>query len=158
MGQEVNEVFAATTLQLRAYSNGEFLSMRLADKTGKISAVYWSGTQELLTRLQHAPLIRVKGRVKEYQGSAQITVQEVAPVGPDEPIDESDFLPVSPIEPERMIESLQEWKASLSTEYHRRCGTCSSRTARVSTVSPAPPAANCGTTLIWRDCWNTPSR
>ncbi len=120
MGQEVNEVFAATTLQLRTYSNGEFLSMRLADKTGKISAVYWSGSQELLTRLQHAALIRVKGRVKEYQGSAQITVQEVAPVGPEETIDESDFLPVSPIEPEVMIERLQEWKASLSTEYHRR--------------------------------------
>lgn len=120
VGQDISGTYAVSSIQLRPYSGGEFLSLRLADRTGKISAVYWEGGAEMFRRISGSALVRIKGKVGRYQGRAQVTLAGLEPLASDETVDEADFLPTSPVDSGKLIEQLKSWKDSLEGAHYRQ--------------------------------------
>lgn len=123
VGESVNEVYAVTSVQLKPYSGGEFLSLRLADRTGKVSAIFWEGSQHLFKKIQNGTLLRVQGKVGRYQGSLQLTASSVAPLSEEEKVTESDFLPTSSKDLLVMQEEIKHWRESLEGEVYRNLWT-----------------------------------
>lgn len=120
IGQDISGTYAIASAQLRPYSGGEFLSLRLADRTGKISAVFWEGSSQLLRRIADGGPVRVKGKVGRYQGKPQVTLSILEPLPPGETFDESDFLPAGPLDTATLLERLNAWKDSLASPLYRQ--------------------------------------
>jgi len=124
VGDSVKGTYAVSAIHLRTYSNGEFLSLRLADRTGKISGVYWEGSQELFRRIPVGTIVRVDGKVGRYQGQLQLSLSSIVPLAEGEGGDKADFLPVGPCDPEQLIQKLKQWKDSLAAEHYRKLWDC----------------------------------
>jgi 3'-5' exoribonuclease len=119
-GQNVEGVFAVSSSSLRNYSGGEFISLRLADRTGKVAAVFWDGNQNLFKQVQAGAIVKIKGKMGKYRGAPQLQLNLLAPVGPEDQYDETDFLPVSPVDVETLFNRVKEWKDSLENEHYRQ--------------------------------------
>jgi 3'-5' exoribonuclease len=120
VGQQVEGVYAVTSVTLRSYHSGEFLALRLADKTGKISAICWQADQNLFRAVSEAGLVEVKGKIQRYQGKPQLTLDKIQPVSAEVEVDGADFLPISPEDPEEVVNLLRKWRDSLHSEYYRK--------------------------------------
>ncbi|MGQ9589636.1 MAG: 3'-5' exoribonuclease YhaM family protein [Planctomycetota bacterium] len=86
--------------------NGKyFIQLTLRDRTGAIRAVRWEATAELFESFASGDLLRVHGRVEEFQGQLQVVVDGLERVPPEE-IEEGAYLPVSERSPEEMEKEL----------------------------------------------------
>lgn len=93
-GDVITSFFAVTTIQLRNRKTGEpYLLMTLCDRTGTIPAKMWDPTDEARA-LGEGDLVKVQGRLGEYQGRAEITVEKIRKTREEE-TDIADFLPVT---------------------------------------------------------------
>ena len=93
--------------------NGKyFIQLTLRDRTGAIRAVRWEATAELFESFASGDLMRVDGRVEEFQGQLQVVVDGLERVPPEE-IEEGAYLPVSERSPEEMEKELLGAVASL---------------------------------------------
>lgn len=103
VGEAVDTVFLLTRLTLREYAKGHFLSVRLCDKTGKISGVAWNDAESIYEKVKEGDLVTVKGKVGKYQDEKQIQIDSLRKVSEPTDMDPSHFLQVSPIPLEQLI-------------------------------------------------------
>lgn len=106
LGDTIQDVFVVSRIALGQYERGEYLRLRLADRTGKISAVMWSGAAEAYRSIRSGELAWVEGRVESYRGELQVKVSRLSRVPFDEGIDSGDFLPRSRFSPEELRQRL----------------------------------------------------
>ncbi len=119
MGQPVDGLFVITRAGLRSYSGGQFLSLRLADKTGKVDGVIWDRAEDAYARLTVGRPARVVGKVGQYQGSLQVTIDKlIADVEPGE-IDPDDFLASAPVDLEKTAEEFCQLADTLTNPHLR---------------------------------------
>ncbi|MBE7559362.1 HD domain-containing protein [bacterium] len=119
MGQPVDGLFVVSRAGLRSYSGGQFLSLRLADKTGKVDGVVWDRAEDVYQSVAVGRPVRVVGKVGQYQGNLQVTVDKlVAEVDPSE-VDPEDFLARAPIDLEKTAQELCELAASQENAHLR---------------------------------------
>src|SRR5689334_24117328 len=77
-GTLVDATFAVQRKQRRHTRNGDpFLSMELADRTGRVAGVVWKDVNLLGARFDQGDTIRVLGKVEQYAGRLQISVRDV---------------------------------------------------------------------------------
>jgi len=77
-GSLVEATFAVQRKQRRRTRNGNpFLSLELADRTGRVPAVVWNDVNLLAGRFEEGDTVRVLGRVESYDGRPQITIRDV---------------------------------------------------------------------------------
>ncbi len=113
-GQEVLSMFAATDKQVRTAKNGsQYLSLKLSDKTGEISAKMWESSPEAAGGFRDGDIILVRGRSELYKDKIQLNVTEILPV-PDGGYDSADFLPVCPYDREGLFDQLGKLLANMS--------------------------------------------
>lgn len=93
-GQTVESVFAVRSKKLRPFQDkpGQFLDLRLADRTGEVQAVMWEGAEEAATHFKAGDPVWIKAVVGEYQGKPQLRVEQVRQAKEGE-FKRSDFLP-----------------------------------------------------------------
>ena len=103
VGEAVDTVFLLTRITLREYTKGYFLSVRLSDKSGKISGVVWDDAEYLFEKVKEGDLVSIKGKVQKYQNEKQIQVEIMRKVEDMGTIDPANFLQVSPIPQEKLI-------------------------------------------------------
>jgi len=121
----VDGYFVISRATLRSYSGGQFLSLRLADRTGKVDGVVWDGAEALYPRCLVGRPARVVGRVGQYQGNPQVVVDKLLFDLPEGEIDPADFLPTAPVDPEEtarelgaLAETLEDaWLAALWAKF-----------------------------------------
>lgn len=102
----LDDLFVITTASLKPYSGGKFLTLRLADRTGKVNAVLWEGAEEAEPVLRPGTLARIRGKVGRYQENLQVTVLSYEPFRDTKAVNAADFLPSSTIDPETILEEL----------------------------------------------------
>src|SRR3972149_1414289 len=89
---EITSSFVLRNKQVFQKKNGEpYLRLTLGDKTGEIQALMWDNlpkTEDIKTD----DLLRVRGRVNNYQGKLQITIQNLEKTDFSE-IEPTEFLP-----------------------------------------------------------------
>jgi len=87
-GSLVDATFAVQRKQRRHTRNGDpFLSMELADRTGRVPGVVWNDVNLLGARFDQGDTVRVLGRVESYGGRLQIAVRDVEKIDAGDPLD-----------------------------------------------------------------------
>src|SRR6478609_8967121 len=77
-GALVEATFAVQRKRRRRTRNGDpFLSLELADRTGRVPAVVWNDVNVLGARFDEGDTVRVLGRVETYDGRPQIAIRDV---------------------------------------------------------------------------------
>lgn len=113
----VDELFVVTSANLKPYSGGRFLSLRLADRTGKVNAVLWDGAEEAEAALRSGTLAHIRGKVGKYQGTLQVTITSFEPVRERSLANAADFLPASAADPDALVTELAEIAGGLTNPY-----------------------------------------
>jgi 3'-5' exoribonuclease len=87
-GTLVDATFAVQRKQRRHTRNGDpFLSMELADRTGRVPGVVWNDVNLLGARFDQGDTVRVLGRVESYGGRLQIAVRDLEKIDAGDPLD-----------------------------------------------------------------------
>lgn len=107
-GNAVHSMFAVTQKNLREYTRGKYLSLRLADRTGKISAVMWDHAETAAHGLAEGDLVEVKGQVSIYNQEKQITLSSLKKIEDNSVCSPMDFLPIAPVPVEQLIAEMDE--------------------------------------------------
>jgi 3'-5' exoribonuclease len=77
-GALVEATFAVQRKRRRRTRNGDaFLSLELADRTGRVPAVVWNDVNLLGDRFEEGDTVRVLGRVESYDGRPQIAIRDL---------------------------------------------------------------------------------
>ena len=77
-GALVEATFAVQRKRRRRTRNGDpFLSLELADRTGRVPAVVWNDVNVLGARFDEGDTVRVLGRVETYDGRPQIAIRDL---------------------------------------------------------------------------------
>ena len=97
-GTRIVAVYLLQNLQVRNKKDGgSFATMMLRDATGRVPAVMWDGFDGLTTgQIRENDFVEISGEVLTYNGQLQIKAGRIRKVR-DEDVDESHFLPVSPV-------------------------------------------------------------
>ena len=158
-GTLVDATFAVQRKQRRHTRNGDpFLSMELADRTGRVPGVVWNDVNLLGARFDQGDTVRVLGRVESYGGRLQIAVRDLEKIDAGDPLD---LVPGA----RRDAETLEGFVEFLAGEItHPGCARCSTgswpmpasasgcarrRPPRRTTTTPA---ACSSTPSPWRRC------
>jgi 3'-5' exoribonuclease len=87
-GAMVDATFAVQRKLRRRTRNGDpFLTVELADRTGRVPAVVWKDVNLLGSRFEQGDTVRVLGRVESYAGRLQIAVADLEKVDGGDPLD-----------------------------------------------------------------------
>jgi 3'-5' exoribonuclease len=77
-GQVVDATFAVQTKRRRRTRSGDaFLSLELADRTGRVPGVLWTDVHVIDQRFAEGDTVRVLGRVGSYDGRLQIELRDL---------------------------------------------------------------------------------
>lgn len=104
----IDQVFIASAKQLRPNRNGNlYLQVELSDRTGAIAARMWNATEDVYKSFSNGDYVRVEGTAQLFQGAMQLIATRLRTIDPDE-VDEDDFLPVPPVEIDKLVLRLGE--------------------------------------------------
>lgn len=103
----VESTFAVRSSALASFRNkpGQYLNITLADRTGEIVGRAWDNAEALAPVLSSGNIVRVIGRVEEYQGKLQVIVQQAEVCEPRE-VELPDYIPASKRDPMEMMEEV----------------------------------------------------
>jgi 3'-5' exoribonuclease len=92
-GGKLESTFAAKTKQLLPFRNkpGNYLTVVLGDKTGEVQARAWDNAEALAELFEPGQVVRVRGRVEEYQGALQVIIERLRKCADDE-IDPAEYV------------------------------------------------------------------
>jgi len=105
VGDNVSELFAVRSVDLKEYSGGKMVSLELVDRTGRIKGIIWDGSAALMKDLMVDRVYRIRGSVTMYKGDNQITVNAIEPC---EEFDTDDFIPRGDLSYEELNKKFEE--------------------------------------------------
>ena len=83
--QSLEQAFQAVDKQLRVNrQGGKYVLLKLADRTGTISAMLWNADERVFGAFQRGDYVFCRGRTQIHNGNLQIIVSDVKPLRPDE--------------------------------------------------------------------------
>src|SRR5699024_1897144 len=85
-----------------------FLTLILADKTGEIEAKLWDSTKEDEETFLPESVVNVSGRITEFRGMKQLTMNNIRPQQPTDGVNVGDFVKTAPVPKEELIESINK--------------------------------------------------
>lgn len=120
---KVNEVgtgvFYCTDFSIGITKNGKkYASFEFRDVSGTVGAKDWNW-QEGKYEVQKGDYVRVHYTSSEYQGSLQLTVEDLERL-PSESIDVQDFCPASKYERVGMLKVVKEMLAAVENEWYQK--------------------------------------
>jgi len=106
--QTVDSTFAVKRKSLSPFRNkpGEYLTLLLADRTGEVAGRVWDNVPEIASAFEVGDVVRVRGRVDEYQGQLQLILQQVEKQSLDE-VDPADYVRRSDRDPEALLRRVE---------------------------------------------------
>ncbi len=116
-GQEIDDYYAvAKKLKKSTKAGSFFISLILSDRTGRVDAIVWNTTLAKFGEdYNENQVVRVCGRVDEYDGKIQIVVEKIG-IGDPTKYESSWFLPQSPIPVEDIMRQINAMVASVGDE------------------------------------------
>ncbi len=105
-GDAVEDVFVLQEKSLGRKKDGApYLTVTLADRTGRLRGVLWDSADEVAAAVAAAEFVRVRGNASEYQGKPQVVIQsmELFPAGE---VTAADFIPSTPRNTDAMFDRL----------------------------------------------------
>jgi 3'-5' exoribonuclease len=104
--QTITSSFLVQSKEIREKKTGEpYLSLLLADKTGRIDAKMWDNVAEVMDQFDRDDFVKVKGLVQIHQTRPQLTVHKIRRMEDGE-IELVDYFPCSARDPDEMWREL----------------------------------------------------
>jgi 3'-5' exoribonuclease len=118
--QTVSSLFAVTQQSLVAFKNknGSYLSLVLADKTGSVTGRAWDEAERLAEICRVNSVVKIEGRVDEYQGKLQVIVEDAAPCAEGE-YSRADLLECGDRDPAELLSELFGFIGQVQNPYLR---------------------------------------
>jgi 3'-5' exoribonuclease len=138
----IDDVFALEGMELLPFREkpGMFLKMRLADRTGEISAFVWDNAEDVRKQIAHADFVKVSGIARIYRDKFSINVT-IASCMDGGMVDPNDFLPCTPKDRQSLLEELQSHVDKINNHHLRNLlGVFFDDTEWVREFSNAPAA------------------
>lgn len=116
----IDDVFALEGMELIPFREkpGMFLKMRLADRTGDVSAFVWDNAEDVRSQIAHSDFVRVSGIARIYRDKFSINVTMVSCMDGDK-VDPNDFLPCTQKDRHSLLEELQSHAERINNHYLR---------------------------------------
>lgn len=106
--QTVEQAFQAADKQLRVNrQGGKYLLLKLADRSGTISAMLWNADERQFDSFDRGEYVSCKGRTQVHNGNLQLIVSDIKRVDPAE-IDLAEFDRFDASEADRFTSRLSE--------------------------------------------------
>jgi 3'-5' exoribonuclease len=122
--ESVNEIFVASEKQLRANRNGNlYLTMRLADRTGSLTAMMWNANDALYGSFDNGDYLHVRGTTQFYNGALQMIVNQFECEDSNK-VNEADFLTLTSTDTERLAGRLRDMLRSIRDVHLRNLAEC----------------------------------
>jgi len=104
----VDSTFVVRSRSFSAFRTkpGQYLNLTLADRTGEIVGRVWDNAEVLAEVLTPGQIVRVSGRVEEFQGKPQLIVAQAEACRDIDP-NPADYLAASRRDPMDMMDELQ---------------------------------------------------
>lgn len=118
-GTLVNDVFFCSHRDIKERRDGsQFLIFEMRDRTGSIAAIMWNNIEDGINYIAEGSFCHIQGRVSDYQGRLQVTVNAVFPVEPVQ-VSRVDFLAVSPFDRGELLAELQGYIKQVDNRFLR---------------------------------------
>jgi len=114
-GDTILEFFQLRSIEVRRTRSGDsFLDMTLGDATGTISAKMWpEAIRKWGQGFAAGDFVKIEGKIETYRDRAQLVVEKIRTVDPDEVPDVSRLIRVSAHDPATLFEELSGTAAAL---------------------------------------------
>lgn len=95
------------TLDKKTTAKGlTYLDMILTDRSGEIVAKFWDYKEELHSFYESNMLVKVRGKLLEYNGEPQFRIERIRPVKDDDGVRIEDFVPSSDYDTSEMLNKI----------------------------------------------------
>jgi len=120
-GQVVSSLFLVREKEIRTSvrSGKSWLELNLADRSGSIPAKMWDNFETLAKTFELDDVVRVRGRVKVYNGQKELTLEQIVPTSDNE-YDLADFLPHTKHDIEKLYASMKAAIAGMKNPWLRQ--------------------------------------
>jgi 3'-5' exoribonuclease len=117
-GQMVASLFLVREKEIRisARSGKSWLELSLGDSTGAIPAKMWENFEAIAKTFECDDVVRIRGRVKLYNGSKELTLEQITPAVERE-YELGDFLPHTKCDVEKLWADLRAAIAGMSNPW-----------------------------------------
>ncbi len=116
-GNRVTGQFLVQVKQAQTTKSGKpFISLRLQDKTGSISAKIWDNADKLLSVFSKGDIINIDAVVDEYNQELQLNIRQLQKL-PLEKINLEDFLPVTGYDIDEMFAHIKAFAESIENKH-----------------------------------------
>jgi 3'-5' exoribonuclease len=117
-GQMVASLFLVREKEIRisARSGKSWLELSLGDCTGAIPAKMWDNFESIASTFECDDVVRIRGRVKLYNGSKELTLEQIIPAAERE-YELGDFLPHTKCDVEKLWADLRAAIASMNNPW-----------------------------------------
>jgi len=116
-GEEITDFFMIKNIAIKTGSNKkQYLDVLLGDASGEVSSKKWDIADEEISglgRLEAGNIVKVHGKVTEWNGLKQLTILRIRKYGADDDIEISDFIKAAPEPPEEMYTYIMEQACSI---------------------------------------------
>lgn len=118
--QSVDQSFQAADKQLRVNrQGGKYLLLKLADRSGTISAMVWNADERMFDSFDRGDYVSCEGRTQIHNGNLQMIVTDIERMDPAE-VDLADFNRFDSSEADRLTSRLGEIFQAFHSEPLRR--------------------------------------
>ena len=118
--QEVTDFFMVKSIAVKIGANKkQYLDLMLGDKTVEISGKKWDVSDDELPSLmdiREGEIIKIRANVTEWNGLKQFRVMRIRKLGPEDPVEMSDYVKAAPENPEEMYNYIMEKAQSFEDE------------------------------------------
>lgn len=92
-GNAIDHFLMVRKCELRtSKTNKQFLALELADKSISVNSNMFESFEEIYTKVKTGDIVKVKGTIDDYQGSAQIKVKSIRPANISDDVTVMDFM------------------------------------------------------------------
>ncbi len=121
VGEEFTGFFVLRNKDLRTKRDGEpFLVLEFGDRSGRMSGIIWEDAERIYHDLEVGGIVKLQGRIEQYRDSLQVGIKRLRRAQDDDEVDNSDFIPVSSVDPQQGLERLMKIADGLSNPYLKK--------------------------------------
>ncbi len=124
-GQAVSSLYLVREKEIRTSprTGKTWLELSLADCSGSIHAKMWDNFEPIAKTFERDDVVRVRGRVKLYNGSKELTLEQIVPVA-EKDYELADFLPHTKHDVEQLYGELRGAVASVKNPWLQKLLAC----------------------------------
>lgn len=119
-GTPVDDIFFCARRDVKERRDGgAFMTFELRDKSGSVNAIMWDRVDDALRCVEPGGFYHVQGRLGDYQGKAQLTVNIIYPADASE-ITRDDFVGASRYDRAAMLTELKGFMAGVENQHLKK--------------------------------------